>query len=334
MAGAAARVAASDVESVYEPDPDWPRLPPGQALGPVTSVACAPSGEVYVLHRGTPPVLVFDAAGTFLRGWGTDEIPDGGGHFLRLDPAGRPWITDTRRHQVLTFDPDGALVATLGRRGEPGDGPDSFDQPTDLAFLPSGEFFVSDGYGNARILRYGADRRLVLAWGRRGREPGEFDTPHALALDSTGRLYISDRGNSRIQVYDSDGRFAAEWRVLPYIDGLAIAPDDSLFAVTGRANGILRLSTFAVEPGGEDVRPVVLEAAGSRYSGYRELMTHAVPPPGQFNMIHGVAVDATGDVYVAEVRARRVQKLVRRAPFRPQADAVGAAAAATAPGGR
>ena len=295
-----------------------PRLPPGQQLGQVTAVAATADGEIYVLHRGTPPVLCFDRDGQFLRAWGDTDILAGGGHFLRIDPEDHPWVADTSRHQVLKFDREGVLLAALGRRHQAGDAPDQFDQPTDLAFLPSGDFFVSDGYGNARIKKYTADCELITMWGRRGRLPGEFDTPHTLCLDTSGTLYISDRGNSRIQVYAPDGRFLAEWRAFPPVDGLACAADGSLFAATGRANGFVRLSTIEFEGNGEGREPIVLESAGNGYCTYRELVGHVVPPAGQFNMIHGIAVDANGDVYVAEVRARRAQKLIRRRPFRAQ----------------
>lgn len=303
---------------LYTPDLDWPRLPRGQRLGQVTSVTVDGDGQVYVLHRGSPPVLCFDRDGTLLRGWGDDHIQPGGGHFLRVDPDGHVWITETARHQLLKFTPHGALLLELGSRGVPGAAPNQFNQPTDVAFLPSGAFYVSDGYGNARIKQYTAAGELITTWGSGGRQPGEFDTPHALCLDSTGRLYISDRGNSRIQVFSGDGRYLSEWRGLPYIDGMVCAPDDTLYVTTGRSNGVLRLSTTEIETTGIASNPIVIESFGSRHCTHRDLIDHFVPPLGQFNMIHGIGLDTNGDVYVAEVRARRAQKLIRRREGTPQ----------------
>jgi sugar lactone lactonase YvrE len=299
------------VDETWAPDLSWPKLPGSVALGQVPGIAAAPDGRVYVLQRGTPPVLVLDPDGELLGAWGEREIAENGGHFVRIAPDGNVWITDTNGHQVFRFTPEGRLLLALGRAGEAGDAPDQFDQPTDIAFLPSGEFLVSDGYGNTRLKRYRADGELLAIWGEPGRLPGQFDTPHAVCADSTGRLYVSDRGNTRIVVYGPDGAWQAEWRGLPYVDGLFCGADDTVYAATGRANGFLRLSTTEFETTGGLSDPIVLESYGGRHSTYREIVGHVPPPAGRLNVIHGISVDADGTVFAAEVRSRRVQRFLR-----------------------
>jgi sugar lactone lactonase YvrE len=297
-------------DATWVPDPTWPVLPSGLVLGQVPGVAVG-GDRVYVLQRGTPPVLVFDRDGALVDSWGGADVREGRGHFIRVDPAGDLWITDLGRHQVLKFRPDGRLVLAVGREGEPGTDPDQFDQPTDMAFLPSGEFFVSDGYGNCRIKRYAADGTLLKVWGEPGRLPGQFDTPHAICVDSGGRLFVSDRGNTRIVVYDAGGEWQTEWRGLPYVDGLACGSDDTLYLATGRANGFVRISTTRFEDPGAPTDPIVLESYGGRNSTYEEIVGHVAPPLGRLNVIHGIAVDDHGTVYAAEVRSRRVQRFRR-----------------------
>ena len=132
-------------------------------------------------------------------------------HGVRVDGRDHLWVTDVGRHVVHEFSPDGKLLRTLGTPGEPGEDARHFNQPTDVAVTRAGEIYVSDGYINARVAKFAADGRLIRAWGRRGRGPGEFDTPHAVRLDSRERVYVSDRANSRIQIFDPDGRFLAQW---------------------------------------------------------------------------------------------------------------------------
>lgn len=285
--------------ATYVPDVEWPQLPHGMNLGIVSTVALHPSGEILVLQRADPPVLRISRSGQLLGTWGGGMV--GLGHGLRADDQGFIWLTDLTRHVVLKCTLDGEVLRTLGRDGEPGDGLDQFNQPTDVAVSADGSFFVSDGYGNARILHFDPNGELIRTWGRGGREPGEFNTPHAMVINSKGHLIVSDRGNTRIQTFQRDGTFLDEWRVLPYIDGMCLAPDDTLYLSTGRGNQILRV----------DADGDVVESYGGTYTTRSDIEGFAVPPAGRFNVVHGVSVDRNGDLYVAEVRARRVQKLIR-----------------------
>src|SRR5207248_3982102 len=136
----------------YRAVADWPQLPADVKFGAVSAVAVDAADRVYVFHRGKHPVLVFDRDGTFLRSWGDERVKTA--HGLRIDRDGNVWVTDIGNHQVLKFNADGKLLLELGQKGKPGDGPNQFNRPTDVAVAPSGEFYVSDGYGNSRVLKF------------------------------------------------------------------------------------------------------------------------------------------------------------------------------------
>ncbi len=262
----------------------WAKLPPGMKLGPVSAVAVDASDRVFVAHRGPKPVLVFDRDGTFVRAWGDDQLTTP--HGLRIDPEGNVWVTDIGSHLVMKFDPAGRVLLSLGRKGQAGDGPDRFDRPTDVAVTPAGDFYVADGYGNARVLKFDRAGKLIKQWGTKGKGAGEFRLPHAVCLDAKGRVYVGDRENDRVQVFDPDGRFLAQWTETGAPYGLFLA-GDRLFVADGRANWVRVL--------GPDGRAV------GRFG-------EAGTATGRFQLPHMLAIDSRGDVYVAEVGNRRVQK--------------------------
>jgi DNA-binding beta-propeller fold protein YncE len=274
----------------YRPVPGWPRLPADIVLGPASAVATDAADRVYVFHRGPRPVLVFDRDGTFLRSWGDGPIKTP--HGLRIDSRGHVWVTDVGNHQVMKFDADGKLLLTLGTQGVPGNDAEHFDRPTDVAVTPDGDFYVADGYGNSRVVHFSAEGRFLNEWGRKGSAPGEFNLPHAIVRDGRGRLYVGDRENDRVQVFDGDGKFLAQWKESGAPFGLALA-GDRLFVADGRANWVKVL----------DLDGHALGRWGSEGTA-----------PGQFRMPHVLCVDSQGNVYVAEVNGRRVQKFEPRRP--------------------
>lgn len=286
---AALPAAAGERLPDYRPVPGWPALPEGVTLGSVSAVATDSADRVYVFHRGKRPILVFDRDGRFLRSWGDDHLRTP--HGLRLDRDDNVWVTDIGTHQVLKFDAQGKLLLALGKKGEPGAGPDHFDRPTDVAVAPDGTVYVADGYGNSRVLKFSGDGKLLKQWGRKGKGDGEFDLPHAIRLDARGRVYVGDRENNRVQVFDPDGRFLARFidSGAPY--GLFLTGDGRLFVADGRAHWVKVL----------DLEGRVLGRWGEKGTG-----------PGQFLVPHAVCVDSRGAVYVAEVDGRRVQKFLAR----------------------
>ncbi|MEQ8791473.1 MAG: peptidyl-alpha-hydroxyglycine alpha-amidating lyase family protein [Pirellulaceae bacterium] len=275
-------------EEIYDlrPAAGFLQLPPGLELGACAAVAVGGKGEIYLFHRGERPILCFDGQGEFLRGWGDDVIDTA--HGLRLDGEGNLWATDMAQHRVFKFDPQGKLLLSLGT-GRPGDGPDQFNKPTDIAFGARGAVFISDGYGNSRVMKFTPGGRLIKSWGVRGKGKGEFHLPHSIVVDRQGRLLVGDRENDRIQVFDQEGALLDVWNgFAPY--GLALDAEGNVFVADGRANQVLRL----------DASGKVVRRWGEKGSGL-----------GQFLMPHMLCFDRQGDLLVAEVGGKRLQKLKR-----------------------
>jgi DNA-binding beta-propeller fold protein YncE len=196
----------------YRAVPNWAKLPDNVKLGGVSAVATDSADNVFVFHRGKQPVLVFDRDGKFLRSWGDEHLKTP--HGLRIDRDNNVWVTDMTDHRVLKFDAQGKLLLALGKRGEPGTGPDHFNRPTDVAIAPNGEFYVSDGYGNSRVVKFSKEGKFIKEWGKKGSGEGEFNLPHSIVLDAKGRVYVGDRENNRVQIFDGDGKFLTQWKAL------------------------------------------------------------------------------------------------------------------------
>jgi len=189
----------------YKLDPNWPQRPAEINWGQMPGVAVDRKDRVWLFTRANPPIQVYDARGKFIRAFGEDLVRSA--HYIELDCRGNVWVADVGNHVVMQFTPEGKLLKTLGTRGEPGNDQTHLNKPTDMAVTPGGEVFVSDGYGNNRIVHFDRNGKFVKAWGKLGTGPGEFSLPHAVALDSKGRLYVADRNNARVQVFDQSGKF-------------------------------------------------------------------------------------------------------------------------------
>jgi DNA-binding beta-propeller fold protein YncE len=217
-----------------EPD----TMPAGWKFGRVSAVATnREATEVYVFHRGpkADPLVVFDTKGKYLRSWGKGMF--GNAHGLRVDKQGDVWVTDNGNHQVMKFDKTGKLLLTLGIKGKAATDNQTFNRPTDIAFSPDGKFFyVSDGYGNSRVVKFTMDGKYVLDWGKKGTKPGEFNTVHSIAIDSKGTVYVSDRENNRIQIFDADGKYLRAWDGLGATQNIFITPKDEVWVITHRNN--------------------------------------------------------------------------------------------------
>ncbi len=272
----------------FQPDTAFVKLPDSITLGACSGVAVNSKGNVYLFHRGKKPIICLDPHGTFVRAWGDDTIATA--HGLRIDSDDNVWVTDIGNHQVIKFSPAGKLLLALGKAGSPGDGIDEFNKPTDVAFGPQGEIYVSDGYGNNRIIKFTPNGGFLAQWGEAGDGPGQLNLPHSIIVDQNGRIVVGDRENDRVQVFESSGKLVAVWSgFAPY--GLAFDRQGHLFVADGRANKVLQL-----DKQGKIVRTWGEEGA----------------QPGEFQLPHMLAADAFGNLYVGEIKGVRFQRLSRK----------------------
>lgn len=269
----------------YRLDPTFPQLPEKIKLAAVSGVAVDAHGDLLVFHRGTPPILIFDKSGKFLR---SIDGEFKSAHGLRIDAGGNIWTTDNANHTVTRFSADGKVTLRLGEKDVPGEDESHFNKPADIAFADNGDFFIADGYGNSRVVKFDRNGKFLLAWGKKGKREGEFDLPHAVRLDSKGNVYVGDRENDRVQVFDQNGKFIRSFGgFAPF--GLFITPDDTLFVADGRAHQVMKMT----------LEGKVLETIGK-----------LGPEPGHFFLPHGITVDKDGSIYVTEINGKRVQKFI------------------------
>lgn len=235
---------AQESDRSYRMTDDWAQLPEGVVWGQIISVEVDEPGNVYAFHRCSsdtcidrtePPLLKFDPSGNLLMTWGEELLvwP----HGFHLDGEGNIWLTDGASHegrgnQVFKLSPDGEVLMTIGTAGATGDGPYTFDGVADVFVAGGGSIFVADGHNNNRIVKYSPEGEYLLEWGRAGAGPGEFDTPHALAMDSRGRLFVADRGNLRVQVFDQQGNFLDEWKQFGRPSGVTITAADTIYVAS------------------------------------------------------------------------------------------------------
>jgi len=273
----------------YEVDPNWPQLPVGGNFAETAGVAADAKENVYVFHRGAEPIFVFDKDGKFLRsmGKGIYKSP----HGIHIDKDGNVWTADDAGHVVVKMDSSGRVRMVLGRLGEAGEKDDRFNRPTDIATAANGDFYVTDGYGNSRVVKFSKEGKFLKAWGKKGVGEGEFNTPHAVTVDKEGLVYIGDRENFRIQVFDADGNFLRMWDHVGSPWGLDITEDQKLFMTDGHNNRVLKL----------DLDGGILGVLGE----FGKL-------PGQFNFCHHIAAGASGAIYTSEILNWRAQKFVPR----------------------
>ncbi len=300
----------------------WGKLGGDRTWGATSAVFPAQdgSGNIWVAERcgqnscvgkeDVPPILLFDTDGNLVRSFGAGLFvwP----HGIFVDPENNVWVTDARGgdgvgHQIHKFSEDGELLMSLGVAGVGGEGETIFNQPSDVLVAPDGSIFVADGHGsggNNRIVKLEADGSFIKAWGKTGQAYGEFRDPHALAMDSQGRLYVGDRGNARIQIFDQEGTYIATWTQFGRPSGLYIDADDVLYSADSESN-----ATWGNNPGWK---------RGIRIGSIRDggFVSAFIPDPvvdadnAGTTGAEGVAVDAMGNVYGAEVGPRMLRKYV------------------------
>jgi DNA-binding beta-propeller fold protein YncE len=222
------------VQIRFGEEPDT--MPDGFKFGRVSAVTTDAQGLVYVFQRGpkADPVVVFDSTGKYVRSFGRGVF--GNPHGIRVDRDGFLWCVDNGNHQVYKFTREGALLQTWGTKGVTGTDEKTFNRPTDIAWDSRGNFYVSDGYGNSRVVKFDRTGKYVTTWGTPGDGPGQFRVVHSIGIDSKDRLYVSDRENNRIQIFDVDGKLLKMWTHLGATQGIYITPNDEMWIITHRNN--------------------------------------------------------------------------------------------------
>jgi DNA-binding beta-propeller fold protein YncE len=315
----------------YETVRDWGRLPDGRPWGSVSAITVDPDGShIWVAERcGTnscagsnvDPIVKLDPAGSPVISFGRGMFiwP----HGIHIDRQGNIWVTDAREataaelerfpdergkgHAVYKFSPQGQLLLTLGSPGVRGDGTGALlAEPNDVITAPNGDIFVAEAHSGQnleaptpttvmRIAKFSSDGTYLTSWGSFGTAPGQFRTPHALAFDSQGRLFVADRGNNRIQIFDLEGNFIAEWKQFSRISGLHIDPDDTLYAIDSE-------SSPARNPGWRKGLRVGSARTGEVWYFVPQHDSEVPSGGGGFGaMGEGVTVDAAGNVFGGEV---------------------------------
>ncbi len=294
----------------YEPDDRWAALPAGMSWKEATAVATDSRDRVFVFPRDRDRVAVFDRDGTFLASWGEGFFTRP--HGICVGPDDSVYCTDDAGHTVRKFTPDGRLLMTLGCPGKPSDtgatsvdfrtivrsGP-PFHYPCNVAVSPGGDLYVCDGYGNARVHRFAPDGRLLLSWGEPGGGAGQFRIPHGIAVDSAGTVFVADRENSRIQLFDPAGGYLGEWNDVARPCQVFIHTDGNVYVAELGYHAGMWPGTTAPDPDATGGRVSVFDGAGkvlARWGGGTNPTA-----PGDFFAPHDICVDSHGDVYVAEV---------------------------------
>ncbi len=312
LAGAVLAAVATAKPNPYRTVEGWAKMPEGRTWGATSAVDVDRDGKsIWVAERcgantcagsSLPVVLEFDESGRLKTSFGSGMFVFP--HGIHVDGSGNVWVTDARGkdgkgHQVFKFSPEGKLLLTLGKAGVVGDGPDTFNQPSDVAVGANGDIFVADGHdeqnSNARIVKFSKDGTFLKAWGKHGSAAGEFEVPHGLAFDSRGRLFVADRGNNRLQVFDEDGRFLEEWKQFSRPSGIYIDKNDVLYVADSESNS-------KTNPGWKrGIR--IGSAKDGKEPDPEKVITSAA---------EGVAADASGNVYGAEVGSRTLKRYVKR----------------------
>lgn len=288
--------ASASIQDVrYRHVEGWAELPDGvEAWGQTIGIETDDNDNLWVFHRcfandcrerdDVPPMLRYDPSGRLVDSWGEGIFvwP----HGSTLDEDENIWVTDAqggdgKGHIVVKFSPEGRVLMTLGTPGVAGAGEATFDGPADVAIAPNGDIFVADGHGNDRIVKFSRDGEYLMEWGQEGTLLGEFNEPHTIAFDSRGRLFVGDRMNQRIQVFDQDGRFLAVWPGI-MASGIHITEDDTVLVADYQ------------------LRKGIIIAKASDFSEIA-VIDEALP--------EGVAMDGMGNVFAAEVTGRDLMKL-------------------------
>jgi sugar lactone lactonase YvrE len=316
--------ANTELPNPYRTILSWAQLPDGRKFGATAGAAIGPDGNIWTYERcgsntcagldAVDPILELDQkTGKVLRQFGKGLFVEPHGFFV--DKDGNVWVTDdlaakdgSKGLQVFKFSPDGKILLTLGKKGVAGQGPDAFGAPSNVAVAPNGDIFVADGHNgcncpNSRIVKFDKNGNFIKEFGKKGSAPGDLDNPHSLAFDSAGRLFVADRSNNRVEIFDQEGKFIAEWKQFSRPSGLFIK-DDILYVSDSESR--TKEGSYGYNPEGK---------RGIRMGSVKDgKVTAFIPDPDDpTGGSEGVAVDHEGNVYGASriaVDAGRLEKFV------------------------
>jgi sugar lactone lactonase YvrE len=332
-------VHAADVAPNSQPNPykmveKWYQLPEGRTMGSSSAVDIDSKGHIWVAERcggnscagkdDIDPILEFDPSGKLLKSFGKGMFlfP----HGICIDKQDNIWITDEQSRDgkgnvAVKFSPEGKVLMTLGVAGSNSDAEDALNQPNDVAIAPNGDIFVGNGHsehtGPAKMLKFDKNGKFLKSWGGHGSGPGQFEMPHSLAFDSKGRLFVADRGNNRIQIFDQDGKYITEWKQFGRPSGIFIDKHDNLYAADSESQPVEtkgKMAGYGFNPGFNRGLRVGSAKTGVVVAFISDPPTDSIldrPRPITSNA-EGIAADSHGNIYGAEVGPKDVKKYVKK----------------------
>jgi len=290
-------ITVGEGEWTYEVVENWAKLPPGWSFKEIGGIGVDRKDNVYVFNRGEHPMIVFDRDGNFLKSWGEGRFPRA--HGVHMGPDDTIWLTDDADHTVRQCTLDGKVLLELGIPGRPAPymSGEPFHRCTHTALSPKGEIYIADGYGNSSVHKYSPDGKRIKSWGGPGTDPGEFNIVHNITCDADGLVYVADRENHRVQIFDGDGRYQGQWNNMHRPCALCMPAGTQRVCYIGELGPGLAVNRNMPNIG---PRIAVTDHTGKRLARIGSSKGPGLGPT-EFQAPHGIAVDSRGDLYVGEV---------------------------------